>query len=586
MIRISQLYLYFFFLIGSSRFDVTTAYGRLTLAEIYNEMDSLASSYPEFVTVTTTQDEFGLPSSCRSFESQHVGCITKYLVIEDPLVYSNSIAGKALKRRPDVFLSGALHGDERVGPVAILEVAKLLALAASCESGQATGSNECNNFYSNFTARQAGWLARLVATRRIVILPAANAKGYHLNNRYEKYVYDNGSTLSIDPNRDFSFDNSPSNCMRSIAARSINELFHEYLFQMSMTYHGGIESISFEWGALSIPLNKVSPDDIGQRILAEKMSLFAGELSPSTYYTTGDMNDVVYGVYGGFEDWVYAGSWKTDMTVQCSPNTYGGYDASKTSYDDATLNTFNILVETSNSKNPASSAYGSDTSLLDAPFLYDANVDNGYATKHVRTALMAIDAVEPYVEINRCKGKRYNQEYKPLRALTNRWSKRYKKIRSKFGSKPKVWWSVGGSFTVDETFIIYGKWSDLPSTFNGLNQPSHTDVISLMSNSNFYTTKTKSGSTRWSDPTSATVPSFAARIKTSKFASGDLIAVFAIAKVDQNWSLQPNNIWPNVSVQSHMVKIRTDSNYNKNKNDREVQGQLYWVSVPLSMKIK
>ncbi len=577
------------FLIWSSSIQLTTAYSRMTLDEIYSEMDNLASAYRDFVTVTSTQHEFNLPSSCKSgLETEHIGCANRYIVIEDPMIYSRRESITALQQRPDVFISGALHGDERVGPVAMIQTAKLLALAATCESGSTT--SECDTFYTNFTPSQAGWLARLVATRRIVILPAANAKGYYFNSRYEKYVSDNGNISYIDPNRDFSFDNDPSKCMRSIVARSINELFLEYLFQMSLTYHGGIESISFEWGALSIPFNKVSPDDNGQRIMAKKMSQFAGELAPGKFYETGDMNDIVYGVHGGFEDWVYAGSWNSllvsSLNVQCTPNTYGGYDISKTTYDDATLNTFNFLIETSNSKDPLSSKYGTDVSILNAPFLYDNNANNGYATKHVRTSLMAIDAAEPYVEIIGCNRKNFNKEYTPLNVLRKGWSKRFKKIRSRVGAKPRVRWNVGGSFTVDETFLLYGKWSDLPSNINDINQPSHSALVELMNNANFYKTSSQNGDTRWSDPTSTSIPSFKQRIKTNKFVSKDKIVIFAVAKVDQDWLYQPSNIWPNVGVKSHMTKIRTDPSYTKTRGSRTVQGHLYWVSVPLTMIVR
>lgn len=563
-------------------------YGRLSLTQIYNEMDALASSYPDFVTVTSSQDEFNLPPSCRSFETQHVGCTNRYLVIEDPVVFSHESADTALKQRPDVFLSGALHGDERVGPVAMIEMAKLLALAVSCEAEKANAI-ECNSFYEKYTASQAAWLARLVSTRRIVIVPAANAKGFHTNSRWESYLSNSGYTYNLDPNRDFSFDNQASQCMQTIAARTINELFLEYLFQMSMTYHGGIENITFEWGATSIPRNRVSPDDRAQRIMAEKMSLYAGELNPSfssnQFYETGDMNTVLYGVYGGFEDWVYAGSWKRDMTVRCDPELNGGYDGAKTTYDDATLSTFNILVEVSNAKNPRSNKFGTETSLLNAPFRYDSNVNNGYATKHIRTTLMAIDAVEPYVEIRQCKETRFIQEIKPLTALTPRWSRGEKHICANFREEdPKVWWTVGGSFSVDETFLLYGKWSDLPSQFNAINQPDHQDLMEIMNSSKFYKTDIQSGDALWSDPTSGSIPDFNARVELSHFSGRDnRIAVFAVAKVDQNWLEQPSNIWPNVGVQSHMVKIRTDPDYLKSKEGREVKGHLYWISVPLTI---
>ena len=85
-------------------------YKRLILTEIYDQMADLESSYPEFVTVNSTQEEFGLPSPCQSFEQQNDGCVTRYMIIEDPVIYSDPDANKALKQRPDVFLSGALHG--------------------------------------------------------------------------------------------------------------------------------------------------------------------------------------------------------------------------------------------------------------------------------------------------------------------------------------------------------------------------------------------------------------------------------------------------------------------------------------------
>ena len=55
--------------------------------------------------------------------------------------------------------------------------------------------------------------------------------------------------------------------------------------------------------------------------MADKMSTFAGALNQfGQLYPTDDMNAILYPVYGGFEDYVYAGSWKPDMTVQCTPD--------------------------------------------------------------------------------------------------------------------------------------------------------------------------------------------------------------------------------------------------------------------------
>ena len=48
------------------------------------------------------------------------------------ITHEPSLRGVATEERPDVFISGALHGDERIGPVSSLETARLLVRAESC----------------------------------------------------------------------------------------------------------------------------------------------------------------------------------------------------------------------------------------------------------------------------------------------------------------------------------------------------------------------------------------------------------------------------------------------------------------------
>jgi ribosomal protein L3 len=42
-----------------------------------------------------------------------------------------------------VFLSGAVHGDERVGPVTVLEAIKLMVQAAKCVKDNCQDSGAC-----------------------------------------------------------------------------------------------------------------------------------------------------------------------------------------------------------------------------------------------------------------------------------------------------------------------------------------------------------------------------------------------------------------------------------------------------------
>jgi hypothetical protein len=98
-----------------------------------------------------------------------------------------------------------------------MEATSLLLEAASCEAKPLEPSNNHENLeekdielakscrsallMKGITDNHRRWLARLAATRRIVILPTANVLGYFQNTREE-----NG----IDPNR---YDNEVMRCI-------------------------------------------------------------------------------------------------------------------------------------------------------------------------------------------------------------------------------------------------------------------------------------------------------------------------------------------------------------------------------------
>merc|ERR1719382_2287822 len=98
-------------------------------------------------------------------------------------------------------------------------------------------------------------MKRLVDKRVILLTPMTNAVGAATRSRTE---------LSIDPNRDFPFDQSPSSCMQTIAARTVNEIYRSHILQLVVTFHGGMQAIGYEWGAFPYLNGKPhrSPDDI------------------------------------------------------------------------------------------------------------------------------------------------------------------------------------------------------------------------------------------------------------------------------------------------------------------------------------
>ena len=276
--------------------------------EIQQTIVRLGKDYPKFIEVRTSQEAYGLPSAgafadC-PFDGADVGCLNYFGVIQDYVAHPKSSASS--NRLPTVLLSGALHGDERVGPTAVMETARLLLQAAECEADGGTTCRQVLKTEQGISDKQCRWLARLVTSRRIVIVPTANALGYYQNIRTED---------GNDPNRDFPYDQYSTLCMLTIAARTLNEIFRRNIIQMSFTFHAGIEMIGYEWGAFPYLNTAVSPDDTAQAQLATGFSTYGGGWSGQPTYLTGPMNDIIYAVNGGMEDWAYAGYVKMDCLI-------------------------------------------------------------------------------------------------------------------------------------------------------------------------------------------------------------------------------------------------------------------------------
>lgn len=499
-------------------------------------------------------------------------------------------------------MSGALHGNERVGPTAVLETAKLLLEAAQCESLpqftrppdldteegaewllQVQLGEHCRQaLYENgITDAQRKWLARLVSTRRIVVVPMTNALGYDRNERAED---------GIDPNRDFPYDvEDASKCMQTIAGRTVNELFQRHLFQISLTYHAGTEVVAYEWGAFPYLPTNISPDDVAQVDIASGYSRFAGKFSGTKQYETGTMNELVYAVHGGMEDWAYAGSWDVDNMLQCEPTQYGGYDKQNTVYNESTLRAFNMLIETSNKKIP-SSHLGNNQNLLDD----DSYQNNGHVARNIRLALSAIEFVQPYVSIWGVNTVPLQNDAVPLISRAARSCVESKTMLIPPGQEETtIAWTVGGGFNVDYTNIIYAKWDDVPDVMDCVHQPTESELGRA-----FRTTQAMNGPTRWKegrgDAEDNTPPGwenqgqpmYYATIDTSSFKAGDKIAIYASARLDQSWSESPDGAKPtNLPPMSHVVNARTNPEWYHENANKIIQGRKDWYSIPLTLVI-
>lgn len=766
----------------SARQQIVTPYTILDSEQLYRRMVALTEQYPELVRLENAQAAFGLPAvggpkDC-PFEPPELGegCHNWYLVIEDGIYNgrggltgdasfaSEAAAAKAedshsppvqggdggrnleegigsdadpYSALPEVILSGALHGDERVGPTAVLETAAILLESAYCESlprmvsgdgsirtnGGAESEDEtirrvekkrtrhefkhknvpsikhkshqvrrrrkrlvlerrrrrqvtnvsnrrterdyiekrkrqrrqellaqsprstAATYYpseqldearlcrSSLTSRgipgsERRWLARLVSTRRIVIVPSANSVGYF------RGVRDEGDTGGLDPNRDFPYDLSdPSMCMRTIAGRTMNELFREHLFQMGITFHGGMEAVAYEWGAPSYQLpdapkqaasqlnpapSYAAPDSVSQKQISHIYSSYGGKFikNGGDQYPVGTMNELVYPVEGGMEDWSYAASWDTDRVVRCTPTTYGGYPSEKTRYSPGNLRTFNALVETSNEKTPRDADLGTDEDLL-TPY----GAGNGHISRNVRLSLSLIDLVEPYVQILDAAGRELRDDVVPLSPRWYRSSMKTKAMAVPEGTgNTTIGWTVGGAVSVDSTALMIGRWDDLDGTvFNGMTQPTKQQLDDYFAGLPqggdpmvWFSEAQGPGPAKWNerlgfyDPASlaAAEPGSAASINEdivpeavyrtsidlSQYVAGDRIAVYAVARVDQSWAGQEDNVLGSIRPQTNVVNARTDPLWRQeyvadDGTHKIVQGRLDWFSIPLTIEV-
>ncbi len=279
------------------------------------------------------------------------------------------------------------------------------------------------------------------------------------------------------------------------------------------------------------------------------------------------MTGTVYPVTGGMEDWAYSGSWEGApiITQPCKPTTYGGYDPEKTLYDknykDA-LKSIMFLLEVSHEKIPEQKFLGSynydclvnirqnaffNTITPHKNLCLDEVID-GYIPRIIRLSLLLIDILKPYVNY---------------------------RINNSNSKNLIVEWLVGGAITVDETFILFDYFDEIPTKEFEQKVLSEKDLKLVQNSYLKKSTEVKKGKGIWHEEYS-TSEFFSNNFDTSN--KNRKFLVFVIyAKVDQNWAKQkmPD---PNVPPQTHISNIRINGNYTAKNGKYEIKGQLYFSS--------
>jgi hypothetical protein len=228
----------------------------------YHEMNARVYALNSSVAmIASTKELYGLPEVTEG----NIKCSPLIIRITDKESLSNDFL------RPQVIISGAIHGNERVGPQTSVFMAELLVWSALCEIEKSI--SHCQLLEGDGVSKDERiWLAYLSSRRDTYIIPAANCIGYIKDKRED--------AQGVDPNRDFPYSRKDNNCLRSNTAKLFYKMMTTSLIQLVVTFHGGMVAIGFEWGSINhrSPKDK-SPDDTANSEIGSQMVSYAGMLA-------------------------------------------------------------------------------------------------------------------------------------------------------------------------------------------------------------------------------------------------------------------------------------------------------------------
>ena len=339
--------------------------------------------------------------------------------------------------------------------------------------------------------------------------------------------------------------------------------------------------MGYEWGAPHWE-GYASPDDAAQESIGAAYSRYAGGWRGTPPYVYGNMNELVYAVNGGMEDWAYAASWDPDRVVACQPTTHGGYDKQKLSTttrhsERSTCSLKRAIMESPDHISVRLGMYWTFGSG-------GSNGDNGHISRNIRLALLAAELVEPYVSIATVHGLALRDDIIPLREPNDnpRSCQNTRGVRVPSSTTTiTVEWRVGGALTIDNTQLWYAKWKDIPARLlHCQSQPHSADDLKDLMNVGTPLSAT-SGRTIFADGSKPRF--FKAQVDLSPFHVHDQIVILALATVDQDWMEQPNDVAPAVPPQSHIVNARTNKDWYHETEGGIIQGRRQWFSLPLTI---
>ena len=566
--------------------------------QIIETFTKLSKTCSHYIKIDTSQSRYNLDTinNC-----DNKPCINLIVFLTDFDSYTLD--------RPSYYISSSIHGDEVIGGSSLVEFAKYF-----CD----TYKNKKNSLYHN-----------ILKTKLIIMTPMTNAYGYYHKKREEKIWIKSKSTQkyeNVDPNRDFPYYNSKDkikNCMRTLSARTINEIFNEFIISGAITFHGGDNVLGYPWGNyLHIRTNnnkKISTespdfnafDSIG-KIMVKFSSSEKNEKKNIKQYGLGDMTSTVYPLDGALEDWAYGGWEKFQANNRsninpikiCKPDSFNenysmlwDYNNNEEYYYDYKLRCLIYLAEASYYKMPDEKEYGINDFDLegntrDVFDFYKTNDFYGHIPRNMRLVYSGVDLISAsiYLDINNIK-KIINEdnnmiEYNiPFIFMGCLNVKKYNihKINFEHITREIFDKKYFESNLNSSTLISENNNSDIKCYYN-TNNTSYNISINLP-----YNNKTLRNLGKKFDPLHHFVRpggdydylgnTLGVKINNLYTKKGSIYIIRGEAP-DEDWGNQENPD-PNVKPQSHVVRSKLNKNYFVKNGNHTLKSNYFFYSYPI-----
>jgi hypothetical protein len=403
--------------------------------------------------------------------------------------------------------------------------------------------------------------------------------------------------------------------MRTITARTLNEIFLEHMFQMALSFMEGEDAIEYSWASQQY----ATPDSIAFGRVAASLSHVVGG---DTMYPYGPSNTVMVKSDMVFQDWAYAASWENPRVLTCHPFSYGGYDIRKTSYPVETNRALSLTVK-SRSREVAT---GRQLGGLNDVFHAKDNAEGHIISKNMRLALVSTDLVQPYVSIFGVNNVALSDDVVPSNhdQLGNMCDTSRTVAVPGALDTVIVEWTVGGALDISKSDLWVAKVEDLPGqslcslslndgfavskdffralsspkTGTGFFSPSGANPSPTESMSKPFTFLAEHGSVPYTEGNamggtthengSSSVnllgPVFRAEIDLRDYEIGDRLVLVATATVDQDWFDPPSEYHqPLANPQSHLANMRTNPDHEFEISGKRLEGRLQWLSIPVTV---